>query len=493
MKTQKSFDGAIKWSFAGNWGEKALVALFTVILAGLLGPKDFGIVSIAWVFVSFIQMFLDQGLMAALIQKKDLRQEHLSAVFWMDLGLSVLLVIVSVSLSHWWAEVNHAPQVAVLISALSLCIPIEGLAIVQKTVLSRAMDFRSLSIRSNAAVLVSGIVGLGMAWAKLGVWALVGQQITRDVVSLALLWRISSWRPRWECSWVHLKELLGFSVANFTAQLGVFADTQAGSILIGIFFGPVAVGLFRLADRIMNAVVAACTSSIQAVSLPEFSRLQDRPIEMHQSALTCIRLSSVITLPALAGLAAVSGTLMATMGARWMPAAAVLTVLSVSGMVTIYAYFTGPLLQALAKPRLLAVLEWARTAMGICFLLAAALWVRNASPNAQILTVALARFVVAALMVTPIFLYIFMRKTKISIRELTAVSLPSMLTSAGVVTAVLLVRSVGLERVYKPPVVLAVEIAVGMTLGLPLLLILDSQLRQAARRMLPGPRASSLV
>jgi O-antigen/teichoic acid export membrane protein len=265
MTKQKSFRSAITWSFAGNWGEKALVSLFTVVLAALLGPKDFGLVAIAWIFVNFIQMFLDQGLVAALIQKRDLQQEHLDAVFWMDLCLSLLLVAGSILVSHWWATLNHAPQVAVLISVLSLCIPIEGMAIVQKTVLSRNMDFKSLSVRSTIAVLVSGIVGIGMAWAKLGVWALVGQQITKDLVSLALLWRLSSWRPRWAFSWPHLQELMSFSLSNFAAQLGIFADTQAGSILVGIFLGPVPVGLYRLADRIMNAVVAACTSSIQAV------------------------------------------------------------------------------------------------------------------------------------------------------------------------------------------------------------------------------------
>ena len=95
------------------------------------------------------------------------------------------------------------------------------------------------------------------------------------------------------------------------------------------------VGLYRLADRIMNSVVAACTSSIQAVSLPEFSRLQDKPTELRRSALTCIRLSSTVTLPALAGVAAASDTLMATLGPKWIPAADVLNVLCVLGMVII--------------------------------------------------------------------------------------------------------------------------------------------------------------
>ena len=488
MTTQISFRSAIKWSFAGIWGEKTLVALFTMILAALLGPRDFGLVGIAWVFVSFIQMFLDQGLVAALIQKKDMQREHLDAVFWMDIGLSLLLVAVSIMLSHWWAVVNHAPKVAILISVLSLCIPIEALAVVQKAVLSKSMDFKSLSVRTTIAVLAGGIVGTGMAWAKLGVWALVGQQVTKDLVSLVLLWRLSSWRPRWEFSWPHLRELMSFSLSNFAAQLGIFADTQTSSIIVGIFFGPLPVGLYRLADRIMNSVVAACTSSIQVVSLPEFSRLQDDPIKLRKSALTCIRLSSTITLPALAGLAAVSDPLMATLGPQWIPAAAVLKVLCVFGMVIIFAYFTGPLLQALAKPHVLAGLEWARTGLGIGFLVVAGLLVRHASLNIQIIGIAVARLAPGALIVTPLFLYILMRLTKISLRDVIVAILPSLASSVCVVATILLIGSLRLLPALRSPFLLGIEIVVGIITGVPVLLMLDPDLRRTFQQRLNGPR-----
>ena len=119
---------AVKWSYTASWGERAFGALFTLILAAVLGPSDFGVVAIAVIYINFLQMFLDQGLAAALIQKKDLDRQHLNAVFWLDLALSVVLVLVSIFLSHGWARLNHSPQVAVVISVLCLCIPIEGLA-----------------------------------------------------------------------------------------------------------------------------------------------------------------------------------------------------------------------------------------------------------------------------------------------------------------------------------------------------------------------------
>jgi len=480
----KSFAKAVKWSYAANWGEKGFSALFTFFLAALLGPADFGIVAIAVVYITFLQMLLDQGFAAALIQKKNLDEEHLNAVFWMDLALGLLLVAASILLSRWWAGLNHAPGAALIISVLSLCIPVEGLAIVQKSLLSREMDFKSLSVRSNVSVLIGGATGVAMAYAGLGVWALVGQQITRDVAALVLLWRLSHWRPRFSFSWKHLNDLMGFSVSNFLAQLGVFADTYASSIVLGLFFGPVAVGLYRLADRVMNTVLSAATSSIQAVSLPEFSRFQDQPAELKRSVLLCVRLSSTVTLPALAGLAAVSGPLMLFLGPKWVPAARVLQILCILGMFFAFAYFTGPLLQALSKVKLAAILEWARTLAGVAFLLVTGFLVRSQPIASQIAGIALARFLVGAVLVAPVFVWLLMRLAGISLGELFLSVLPSVTASVAVVLCVMLLRASGWPASTGSTIVLGSEVIFGGAAGLSVLFALDAQLRSATVRLI---------
>ena len=93
-----------------------------------------------------------------------------------------------------------------------------------------------------------------MAVSGFGVWALVGQQIVKDLSAVILLWNLSAWRPRFEFSWKHLRELMGFSTSNFISQLAIFFDAQAGAILMGTLFGPIPVGLARLAipDALMK-------------------------------------------------------------------------------------------------------------------------------------------------------------------------------------------------------------------------------------------------
>ena len=194
----------------GNIGDRAISGLITLVLAGFLGPREFGIVSISLIYVNFMQMFLDQGLAPALIQKKELQQEHCDAVFWVNLITSLTFVGLTVLISGWWAKINHAPDLARVLSVLSLCIPIEGLSIVQAAMVRREMDFKTLTIRSNVSGLLGGVAGLVMALCGLGVWALVGLQLTRDFSGLLLLWRLGHWRPRFEFSWPHFADLLGF-------------------------------------------------------------------------------------------------------------------------------------------------------------------------------------------------------------------------------------------------------------------------------------------
>lgn len=479
MAKERSFANAVKWAYAANWGEKGLSSVFAIVLAGMLGPAAFGMVAVAIVYTSILQMFLDQGFVAALIQRKDLQSEHLDAVFWMDQLLAVVLLLLSIPLAGWWATRNHAPEAAGLISVMTLDIPLMALSIVQSAVLRREMDFKSLSICANVSSLIGGLTGLGMAVAGLHAWSLVGQQLGKDAVNIILLWTFSRWRPRFEFSWRHLMQLTDFSVKHFIAQLGILADMQASSIILGLYFGPVALGLYRIADRIMNSVVYVATSAVQSVSLPEFSRLQQKPDELRKSVLTCLHLTSSITVPALCGLAVVSTPLMGTIGKSWTPAGRSLQVLCLLGVALVFAYFTGPLLSALSRTKEIAILEWVRMAIGVAVLIPAAMIVRTHSITTQIMGIALARFATGALIVAPFFLFIVMKTCRISMREFVVLAAPSVASAGAIVISVLLLVSTGLLHSTAPIFQLTCEVAVGGSVGLTALLAFDKPLKRA--------------
>lgn len=479
----RSFADAVKWAYSANWGERAFSALFSFVLAFLLGPRDFGIASLALIYITFIQMFLDQGLVAALIQRKTICTEHLNTVFCTNVGLGLFLVLPAIFVSRWWARVNHVSELASIIAVLTLCIPIEGLSIVQKALLQREMDFKSLSIRGNVSALSGGVAGIALAYMGCGVWSLVGQQIVRDFTALLLLWKLNPWRPSLAFSLPHLKELLSFSFSNFGAQLAIFADQQSGAIVLGIFVGPAAVGLYRLAERLMNTILVTATSSIQSVSLPEFSRLQDDKAGLRKSVLLCLRLSSMLTLPALAGLASISAPLLALIGPSWAPASGALQILCAMGMLLTFTYFTGPVLQALARPHHLAALEWGRVVVGTALLLVVSALLRTSSTGHQVAGIALARFATAALVIAPLFLGLLLTICGIRLREFAKSVMPGLIAAAGVLAAVYAVGHVG-PHTEKPLLTLAIDILVGGTVAAALLLSADYGLRKSISNLL---------
>jgi len=490
LSEKRSFLSAVKWSYAGQWGDRAFSAIFTFVLAALLGPRDFGLVAIGLVYLAFMQMFLDQGLVAALIRKADLEPEHCDAVFWMNLFLSAVLVAITIAISGWWGRVNHAPDLGRLLSVMSLSIPLEGLSIVQSALLRRSMDFKSLSIRSNVSVLTGGAAGIGLALSGFGAWSLVGQQLFRDTSALVLLWKLGSWRPSLRFSWAHLKELLGFSTQNFVAQLGIFADAQAGPVVLGALFGPVAVGLYRLADRLMVSVVMLA-SSIQTVSLPEFSRVQNEPEALRSSALSCVRLGAMVTVPALMILAAVSRELLAVLGSQWIPAADAASILCVLGATWVLTIFTGPLLQALGRPRHLAVLEWSRAAVDIVFLGIAAFLLKNSTVNEQVTGIALARFVPTVFLVSPLFIGVLMYTCKISIQDLTMSLSSSFLASAGIFFSIFCFQYFSAAANIAPLPLLLSEGVIGGVTGIAILWFSDRDFRVFVQRILQKLQAIS--
>lgn len=482
MTQQQSFMKAVTWAYTLNWGERIFSALFVLFLASLLGPRDFGVVSLAILYVTFLQLFLDQGFATAIIQRQNLEQEHLDSVFVVNLLLSLGLVVVGLLFSRVWAAINSAPEIAVITSVLSVSIVMHAMTLVPIALLTRQMNFRSLSIRTNFSTIVGGVVGIAMASAGFGVWSLVCQRLLADFISLVLVWRMSSWRPRFKFSWQHTSELMGFSVGNFLTQLALFFDMQAGSVVLGALFGPAAVGLYRAADRIMNTVVAMAVSSIQHVSLPQFSRFQDRPQELRNSVCVCIQMSAWISLPALAGLIAISRSLMDTIGPNWAPATDALRVLCVFGMAIVLTCFTVPLMQARGKTHQVAILEWVRTLIGLILVAITGLLVRDGSVQVQVTSIAVTRLLVMGALVVPVFLYLLMKLAALSIRDFVVLIGPSVLASIGVVTSIVLFRHVG-PAASKPLIQLVGEVFTGGVTGVAILLSADAQLRMTIKKL----------
>ena len=342
----RNFGNALKWAMVMNSGTRGIATAVTFLLAAMLGPGDFGIVAVALIYIAFVRMLLEQGFVTAIIQREQLDPEHLDSAFWLNVGWCLVLAGISYLSAGWWADVNRMPRLEDVIKVLSILIVVEGLGIVQHALMERQLDFKRLALRSNLSVVLGGAVGIPLALAGAGVWALVAQQLVLESTLLVMMWVLNSWRPGLRFSRAHARELVGFSASVFAANLAGFVNRRADALLMGIFWGPVAVGLYRLADRLVDVLLEVTMRPVGLVSLPVLSRLQNDPEQLREAVAKCLRTTLLIAVPVLLVVIATSDEIMAVLGPDWAQAGVALQFLCLVGIGKAISFFTGPVLFA---------------------------------------------------------------------------------------------------------------------------------------------------
>lgn len=397
------------WSYVQTIGTEGFALLTTFILAGIFGPELFGLVALGIVYVMFVQMILQQGMIPAIIQRRDLRDIHLDSAFWLVMTATGVLSIATIALAGWWADFNNEPDLQSVTIALAALVPIRGLIVVQDAILRRSMDFKSLAKRNFAAVIAGGVVGIGMALAGFGVWSLVGQHLVRGLVDVAMLWSISSWRPRRRFSREAAGDLLRFSGGASLGAFGVFVADRADVVLTGAFFGATAVGLYRFVARLVEMATNFASGPLLQVSLPEFSRLQNDRAQLGDRIVEFVKIAALLSLPLFATMAASSDDLIALLGDEWAPASDALKILCFVGAARSLGVYSTTILQAIGKPAMLALTEWSQAGIKVVTLLVGAMLVRDSSTTDQVVgiavTVATAEVLMALLVSVPVMVH----------------------------------------------------------------------------------------
>jgi PST family polysaccharide transporter len=480
---RRSFGDALKWAFVMNSGRRVTATVFTFLLAALLGPHDFGVVAMALVYIAVARMLNEQGFTTAIIQRDDLEPEHLDSAFWLNLVWCTLLTGAFAASSGLWAAANDTPELGPVALVLSSVILLEGLSIVPQAVMDRQLEFKKLAVRMNAGILLGGLVGVPLALAGAGVWALVAQQLVGDVTLCILLWAFSPWRPHLRFSRRHARDLLGFSSSVFAANVAGFVNRRADALLLGLFFGPTAVGLYRLADRIVDVVLDVTMRPVAVVSLPVLSRLQAEPEKLRETVATCLRTTLIMTVPVMFVIFATSHELMAALGSEWVPAAEGLMLLTLVGVGKGIAFFTGPVLFAAGKARFRAVMLWILAAVSTAAVVGVGALLTDSSTEDQVVGMAASRAILFVPILVPINLWIVARVTGLRIRSLGS-SLPApLLAGLAAIGAERALAATALVRDLPPLAELAVVGLVSSLAAVVVLAALEPRFREQARKL----------
>ncbi len=347
---QKVLKG-VAWSGAQVWGSRAISLLAFVMLSRLLTPKDFGLVAMASLFISFVQAIQDQGFGDAIVQRKHLQQEHLDTAFWTNLLMGCLLAFVGIGCSNIIADLFHQPELTPIIRWLSLSFIMAGLSSTQQAILRRQLDFKELAARSLFAVSLGGVVGVTLALLGFGIWSLVIQNLTSGLIGVVVLWRISDWRPGFHFSKTHFFELFSFGSNIIGINLLNFLNRHADDFLIGYFLGPTLLGFYTIAYRLLVVMTELLTSVTNAVAFPAFSRMQNDMEQIRYTFYRAIYYTSLISFPAFVGVAVIAPELIIIIfGSQWMLSIPVMRILAFIGILHSIFYFHGSMITALGKP-----------------------------------------------------------------------------------------------------------------------------------------------
>ena len=206
-----SFKGKIsqgvKWSFIGTYGGQIVGFLISIFLARLLSPEDFGIVGMSLSVIQILKVAMSLGFSDALIQKKENSHRAYSTVFIINLSLGILITFLIYFSAPLIAQFYGRAELISIVKFLSVIYLLESLSVVQVAILKKELNFKSLSIRSLVAQLISGTLATVLAFLGYGIYALIVHHIVINTLRTMLLWRMSNWRPKLEFSWEESRRL----------------------------------------------------------------------------------------------------------------------------------------------------------------------------------------------------------------------------------------------------------------------------------------------
>lgn len=347
---QKAIKGAL-WTAIQNWVSQAGAFVVFFVLARLLQPEDFGLIALANVFLAFMQAFLEQGFAQALIQQDELDHDSLDTAFWSNVAIGLLLTCSTWIFADWIAGFFNQQQLAPILRCLSLVFLLNASRSTQQAILERNFAFKELAVRSILGIFLGGIVGITMAVAGLGVWSLVWQQITNEIVGTLVLWKASNWLPRFKFSFYVFGNLFRFGSSILALNLVSFFNTRINDFLIGYCFGPVVLGYYSISYRLLQVSVQLLVRTTSSISLPVFSRLRHDPQRFRSAYYTVTRLTSAIAFPFFLGIAVLAPQLVVVIfGEKWLATVPLIQILALSGILKSVTFFKSSVLIAMGKP-----------------------------------------------------------------------------------------------------------------------------------------------
>lgn len=308
------------WSLAENLGLQATQFVISVILARLLLPEQFGLIGLLTLFIALAQSILDSGFGTALIQKKETNQLDFCSVFYFNLLIGIVLILVLFGTAPIIANFYNQPILAPLTRFLSLGVLFNAFSLVPMAILNKRIDFKALFKVSLISVVISGGVGISLAVNGWGVWSLAVQSVLNTLIRAGVLWITSRWRPSLAFSKASLRSMFGFGSRMMVSGL---IDTFFVNIfqpLIGKLYSVADVGYFTRAQTLQAAAVQPTGAALWRVIFPALSPIQNEKERLKNAVQKITKYVVLLHFPLMIGLIVIAYPLVIVlMTERWAP------------------------------------------------------------------------------------------------------------------------------------------------------------------------------
>lgn len=265
----------VKWNFVEKVLTHGASFVIGVILARLLSPSDYGLIGMLAIFISVSNIFIEGGFAKALIQKKECKDIDYSTAFVSNMGMSLCIYLFLYISAPWIADFYHEPILIELTRVLALNIILGSFNIVQRARLMSQVDFKSLAQINVISTLISGILGIGMAYMGFGVWSLVGMTMCSSLVLIVVFPFYSKWRPSISFSISSFNHLFGFgSKLMVTGVMSVIVN-NISTLCIGRYYKSDQLGYYTRASHFSELVSFTVFEVLGNVTFPVLSNLQD--------------------------------------------------------------------------------------------------------------------------------------------------------------------------------------------------------------------------
>ncbi|KAA5546289.1 MOP flippase family protein [Roseiconus nitratireducens] len=324
---------AVRWSAFSKYGAQGMQFVISMVMARLLAPEYFGLLGMATVITGFVKIFRDLGFNSAIVQRKKISDDLLSTLFWVNLGVCIFVGLVVLAIAPLAAWMYDDPRVTPIIAVLSITFLFAGFTMIPAALLQRQMEFKKLALREIGGVTAAGGTAIPLAYFGWGVWALVAATLASSAVQMILINLAVPFRPAMVIDRAGLRECLrfglnltGFNIFNYFAR-------NADNLIIGVFLGPVALGYYSLAYKLMLVPRDSVSSVVTRVLFPKLSKLQDNNVRLAEVCLRTSGAIALVTFPMMIGLTVLADPFVrVAIGEKWLLAIPLIQILAPVGM-----------------------------------------------------------------------------------------------------------------------------------------------------------------